>query len=89
MDEKVLRLFLNNEPIHLPWMSVRSCLFSRSISFIGDSVTRYQYLNLVHFRTHGEWYSSPSLELQGMWTSWNEFYKGTSSNFVTSKGLSG
>jgi hypothetical protein len=91
VDREVLRLFLNgaDEPIHMPWKSVRQCLIGRRISFVGDSVTRYQYLNLVHFITHGRWYSSyPSLEWEGEWSSWVDFYRGTSSRLVTANGLS-
>ena len=34
---------------------VRRCLASRPLLFLGTSVTRYQYLSLVHFLERGEW----------------------------------
>lgn len=91
VDGNVLRLFLNDEaePIHLPWESVRICLSGRRISFIGDSVTRYQYLNLVHFIAHGRWYSDyPSFEQEPLWSSWLDFYQGTTARLTTKDGVS-
>lgn len=91
VDGNVLRLFLNDEadPIHLPWESVRNCLSGRRISFIGDSVTRYQYFNLVHFIAHGRWYSDyPSFEQEPLWSSWLDFYQGTTARLTTKDGVS-
>jgi hypothetical protein len=91
VDKDVLRLFLNgaDDPIHMPWQSVRQCLIGRRISFVGDSLTRYQYLNLVHFITHGTWYSSyPPFEHEPLWNSWLEFYQGTTARLTTKNGIS-
>ena len=69
----------------LPWESIRHCLRGRRIAFLGDSLTRYQYLNLVHFIARGSWYSeSPAFENERSWPSWAEFYKGTSARLTTS-----
>ena len=69
----------------LPWESIRHCLRGRRIAFMGDSLTRYQYLNLVHFIARGSWYSEPpTLENERSWPSWAEFYKGTSARLTTS-----
>jgi hypothetical protein len=63
----------------LPWASVRACLRGRRIAIIGDSLTRYQYLNLAHFLAYGSWYSaSPHLESERQWGSWGEFFRGSS-----------
>lgn len=59
--------------------SVRACLRGRRIAIIGDSLTRYQYLNLAHFLAHGSWYSAPPhLESERQWGSWRNFFRGTS-----------
>lgn len=52
------------------------CLAPRGIQMIGDSVTRYQYLNLVHFLATGKWASDPSKpnELEKLYSNWNDFY---------------
>ena len=34
---------------------VKSCLQSKHLMFIGDSLTRYQYLSLVYFLEHERW----------------------------------
>lgn len=88
VGKEVFRIFLNqNEPITLPWKSVRQCLVDRSITFVGDSLTRYQYLNLVHFITHGKWYSSsPPFEHEQLWSSWQDFYQGTTARLTTKNG---
>jgi len=86
---KVLRIFLNdqNQPIHMPWDSVRQCLVGRSITFVGDSLARYQYLNLVHFITLGKWYSlSPPFEYEPSWSSWQDFYQGTTARLTAKNG---
>lgn len=56
-----------------------SCLQGRHLVFIGDSLTRYQYLNLVFFLTTGEKVSpvAPSNENERQWRDWNHFYDGT------------
>jgi len=61
----------------------QTCLRSSSkrngIQLIGDSVTRYQYLNLVYFLATGNWTSDPSQpnECEAQYSSWNEFYSVT------------
>ena len=42
--------------------NIRSCLQDKRIVFVGDSLTRYQYLNLVNFLATGHWTSAkPSM----------------------------
>ncbi|KAL3156426.1 hypothetical protein ABBQ38_000735 [Trebouxia sp. C0009 RCD-2024] len=59
----------------------RQCLDSRHIVFLGDSLTRYQYLSLVYFLSKGHYMerygggSSPSLCLEKEWDSWQHFYR--------------
>ena len=57
------------------WNSTTTSLQNKKIVFIGDSVTRYQYLNLIHFIEFGYWNSGPRhVELQKEWPSWKEFF---------------
>ncbi len=35
--------------------SLLRCLSNRSIAFVGDSVTRYTFVSLIHFLTHKDW----------------------------------
>lgn len=70
----------------LPWRSIRKCLQGRRLAFIGDSVMRYQYLNLVHFIAHGVWQSSPSFENANEWPSWTSFFNGTTAGLERGSG---
>jgi len=55
-----------------------------NILFMGDSVSRYQYLDLVYFLSHGTWVEPgalPSMVYQRRnHSSWNSFYDFTNSN---------
>lgn len=55
----------------------RECLKGRHIVFIGDSLTRYSYLNLANFIETGDWesYSYPYSEVEGQWGNWTKFYE--------------
>jgi hypothetical protein len=56
----------------------RSCLSGSSILFIGDSLTRYQYLSLVHYLATGLWTSEhPRNEVEREHNSWEDFYQTT------------
>jgi hypothetical protein len=67
--------------------SFRSALKSKSIVFIGDSVTRYQYLNLSFFLERGKWphpfvtddirKGNPCCEKSFQNLSWSFFYSET------------
>ena len=71
-------------PLELPHKGVRHCLRNRRIAFVGDSVTRYQYLNLAHFIAHGHWRSGlPALEDETQWDSWAGFFNGSSARLTT------
>jgi hypothetical protein len=66
----------------IDWNLAKECVARnapRGLMMIGDSLTRYQYLNLVHFVSNGNWISDPSLpnENEKKHPSWNEFYKVT------------
>lgn len=51
---------------------------SAGLGFIGDSLTRYQYLNLVYFLETGMWRSEePENSLENKHSSWNDFYATT------------
>ncbi len=57
------------------------CLAGQRISFVGDSLMRYQYLNLLHWWRTGNWSGPPGqppLEDEGQWGGWGEFFRGTS-----------
>ena len=58
--------------------TIRSCLQNQYISLIGDSLMRYQYLNLAHYLATGNWVSSkPSMVWEREWDSWKDFYFGS------------
>eukprot|EP01041_Mallomonas_annulata_P003856 gene3856-7688_t len=61
---------------------VKTLLRDKRIVIIGDSLTRYQYLNFVHFLSTNTWISShPRNEVEGDWLEyggWKTFFKGTS-----------
>lgn len=69
---------------------VRGCLRARHILFIGDSLSRYQYLSLAQFIAHESWTpfhgtGQPLTEVERVlgaaeplsWGSWREFLAGT------------
>lgn len=73
-----LRLFLDGETPTVSYDQVRQCLSDQHIVLMGDSLTRYQYLNLVYYLTHRSWYSpAPHSEAEKQWGSWKPFYEGT------------
>ena len=58
------------------------CLSSQSLLFIGDSLTRYMYLSLIYFLSHGEWpdklggvANKPSPVVEPQHASWTDFYR--------------
>ena len=61
------------------------CLSSQSLWFIGDSLTRYQYMSLIVFLSSGQWPEplgsipdSPNPTLEREWHSWDAYYKASS-----------
>jgi hypothetical protein len=76
-------LSIENCSLHIIDRSTaRKCLLEAApngITFMGDSVTRYQYLNLVHFLEHGIWNSDSSKPNENghKFGSWNEFLRTT------------
>ena len=51
-----------------------------NIAFLGDSISRYQYLSLVYYLHHNAWIdpkSRPSFVIEGQFKTWNSFYKDT------------
>lgn len=58
------------------------CLARKHLLFIGDSVSRYQYLSLVHFLETGLWkHPKHDVSYQGLWGKWHDFYARTSALF--------
>lgn len=49
------------------------------LAIIGDSLSRYQYLNLVYFLEHGKWHADAHRpnEVEKSFDSWFEFYRVT------------
>eukprot|EP01039_Chlorochromonas_danica_P005548 gene5548-6110_t len=65
--------------INLEWLSF---LRNKRIAFIGDSLTRYQYLSLAWFLSSGQWLEDPglpSLVREKQYGSWNAFFRSTNS----------
>ena len=60
----------------IDWALAQKCVGSTGIQMIGDSITRYQYLNLVHFLATKSWLSDPSQpnENERKFAGWNDFY---------------
>eukprot|EP01041_Mallomonas_annulata_P003660 gene3660-7289_t len=60
----------------------KKLLQNKRLVFIGDSLTRYQYLNFVYFLYTNTWFSPyPRNEVEHEWESyggWEGFFKGTS-----------
>ena len=57
---------------------------STTIAFMGGSLTRYQYISLAYYRTHGTWIdpsSHPSLVMEKDHASWIDFYHTTNAAF--------
>jgi hypothetical protein len=67
---------------NLTHAAVTRCLRGRHLVFIGDSVARYQYLNLVQFLGTASWSffagDGRLTESEREWKSWGKFYRGTS-----------
>ena len=57
-----------------------SLLENKQVIFVGDSLTRYQYLNLVHALHTNSWRPSqdPAIEVETPWSNWKNFHLGTS-----------
>lgn len=62
----------------------RTCLRNRHVVLIGDSLTRYMYLNLVNYLETGEWipWEHPYSEAEKQWGSWTEFYEVRTQGFL-------
>ena len=78
--DREVRLFWNDVDLveHIDHGFAKSCLAGRSILLIGDSLTRYQYLNLVHYLATGSWTSAhPRNEMEAEHNSWEDFYQTT------------
>jgi hypothetical protein len=54
-------------------------LKGKHILFLGDSLSRYQYINLAIFLTtgHPTWHAYPASEISREWKNWNDYYAGT------------
>ncbi len=79
-DPVVTNWFINKTQTHRNYGQL---LENKRIVFIGDSLTRYQYLNLIHYFHTNSWHSSvyPHLEVEGEWSSWKSFHLGSSLRF--------
>ena len=67
---------------------VQRCLSSQSILFVGDSLTRYNYLSLIYFLSHGSWPDllggrpeQPSPVVQPEHASWAHFYQSSNATY--------
>ena len=57
-------------------------LSGKTITLIGDSLTRYQYLNLIHFFHTNSWIQrNNELANEKLWKSWEDFHLGTNFRF--------
>eukprot|EP00981_Chlorochromonas_danica_P007294 scaffold1636_cov165-Ochromonas_danica.AAC.18 len=63
--------------INLEWLSF---LRNKRIAFIGDSLTRYQYLSLAWFLGSGQWLEDPGLPSmiwKQQWPDWGSYFHST------------
>lgn len=68
------------DPAALSRDRVLEALRGQHVAFIGDSLTRYQYLSLVYFLETGRWTSpagAPVNTHESTWASWAAFHEGT------------
>ena len=56
---------------------VAAALDGEHLLFIGDSVTRFQYLSLAYFLETGRWGTTPSMTWRSGWGTWSEYIRGT------------
>jgi len=76
----ILRLLESGVPFAIDYNNARACLRDKHIVFMGDSLTRYQYLNFIQWLRRGNWTTPvPRLEHPGDWIApdfdhWNFFY---------------
>ena len=68
------KYFLDNNFL---WERMRN----RRLVFIGDSVTRYQYLDLVYFLTYKRWNRDLRLVNERQYGNWTEFFESTNGQF--------
>lgn len=64
-------------------LKLKDFLSKKRIVFIGDSLTRYQYLNFIHILHFNAWTLSvyPRIEIESDWPNWKSFHIGTSFRF--------
>eukprot|EP01039_Chlorochromonas_danica_P002971 gene2972-3239_t len=63
--------------IDMKWLNF---LRNKRISFVGDSITRYQYLALAWFLSSGQWSEDsglPSMTCEKQWGHWGRFFHST------------
>ena len=59
----------------------KTCLRNRHIVLVGDSITRYTYLNLVNYIEVGKWAGDkPLSEVEIEWSNWTSFYEASCEN---------
>ena len=60
----------------------KSLLRNKKIVFVGDSLTRFQYLNLIHFFHYNTWYETNNQLINlHLWDSVKNFHRGTNLRF--------
>ena len=66
----------------------KQCLTNQSLSFVGDSLLRYQYLSLISFLHNKEWPEPlgglpglPSILIEKEWGSWEAFFAASKGAF--------
>jgi len=72
----------NCDSIATGYLEASACFAGRHIVFMGDSLSRYQYLNLVNLLEARNWSlcdATPISESEKNWGNWHGFYTGTNS----------
>jgi hypothetical protein len=66
-----------------PCQHVRRCFQDNKVVFIGDSLTRFQYLNLINALHTGSWQTIRPSIVSGanVWVNWKSFHLSTNVRF--------
>ena len=71
----LLTIFVVAHMLRSPWRSAADSQKPLSIAFVGDSVTRYQYLSLVAYLKTGDWVDDDPIMWEKLHAGgWRNFY---------------
>ena len=88
-DDNTLYYDLYSCRLRRPTVSqVKKCLSNQSLYFVGDSITRYQYMSLIYYMSNGVWpedygslYNTPNPLIETEWADWNTYFNASQTMF--------